>query len=74
MKVYNLQYTGITLGILIVPKALAEDENTQNWFKQFDIPPINAIELNPSQLILGGKSLQEWEDEANGAKEHNSKM
>lgn len=72
MKVYSLQYTGICLGILIVPKALAEDENTQNWFKQFDVPPINAIELDSSQVTLGEKSLQEWEDEYYGSKEYNS--
>jgi hypothetical protein len=74
MKVYSLQYTGIVLGILIVPKALAEDENTQDWFKQFDIPPINAIELDSSQVTLGNKSLQEWENEYYESKEHNSKM
>lgn len=72
MKVYKLQYTGITLGVLIVPRALAEDENIQNWFKQFNISPVDAIELNSSEITLGKKSLQEWEDEYYGTKEYNS--
>ena len=75
MKVYDLQYAGgIRLGILIVPKLLAEDETIQKWFKEFNIPPVNAIELNPAQLTIGSKSFQEWEDEYYGTKEHNSKM
>jgi hypothetical protein len=63
MKVYEIKYTGISLGFLIMPQAYVEDEQTQRWFQQFDIPPVDAIELNPSKVMLGSKSLQEIEQE-----------
>lgn len=63
MKVYDLRYTGIRLGILLVPKALEEDALTQQWFKEFDISPVEARELDAAQVCIGPKSLQEWEDE-----------
>lgn len=63
MKVYEIKYTGISLGFLIMPQAYVEDEQTQSWFKQFDIPPVDAVELDPSKVFLGSKSLQEIEQE-----------
>jgi hypothetical protein len=63
MKVYEIKYTGISLGFLIMPQAYVEDEQTQSWFKQFDIPPVDAVELDPSKVMLGSKSLQEIEQE-----------
>ena len=73
MKVYDLKYAGgIRLGILLVPKALEEDARTQKWFKEFNLPPVNAEELDSNEITLGDKTLQEWEDEYYGTKEHNS--
>jgi hypothetical protein len=63
MKVYEIKYTGISMGFLIMPQAYVEDEQTQRWFKEFDIPPVEAIELDPSKVKLGSKSLQEIEQE-----------
>ena len=63
MKVYEIKYTGISMGFLIMPQAYVEDEQTQRWFKEFDIPPVDAIELDPSKVFLGQKSLQEIEQE-----------
>jgi hypothetical protein len=75
MKVYDLRYAGgVMLGILLVPKALEEDAYTQNWFKEFDLPPVEARELDSTQVMIGPKSLQEWEDEYYGSKEHNSEV
>lgn len=64
MKVYEIRYTGISMGFLIVPQAYAEDKVTQQWFKEFDHPPVDAIELNPDKVYLGKKSLSEIEQEA----------
>lgn len=64
MKVYEVKYTGISMGFLIVPQSYTEDEKTQRWFKEFDRPPIDAIELNPDKVYLGNKSLSEIEQEA----------
>lgn len=63
MKVYEIKYTGVSLGFLIMPQAYVEDGRTQYWFNQFDIPPIEAVELDPSKIMLGSKSLQEIEQE-----------
>lgn len=63
MKVYEIKYTGISLGFLIMPQAYVEDEQTQRWFKQFDISPVEAVELDPSKVFLGQKSLKEIEQE-----------
>lgn len=46
-----------------MPQAYVEDEQTQCWFKQFDIPPVEAVEFDPSKVLLGQKSLQEIEQE-----------
>lgn len=64
MKVYEIKYTGISMGFLIVPHTYVEDERTQQWFKEFDRPPVDAIELNPDKVYLGKKSLSEIEQEA----------
>jgi hypothetical protein len=64
MKVYEVKYTGISMGFLIVPQSYTEDEITQQWFKEFDRPPVDAIELNPDKVYLGNKSLSEIEQEA----------
>jgi hypothetical protein len=64
MKVYEVRYTGISMGFLIVPQAYVEDEVTQQWFKEFERPPVDAIELNPDKVYLGKKSLSEIEQEA----------
>jgi hypothetical protein len=64
MKVYEIKYTGISMGFLIVPHSYVEDERTQQWFKEFDRPPIDAIELNPDNVYLGNKSLSKIEQEA----------
>lgn len=64
MKVYEIKYTGISMGFLIVPHSYVEDERTQQWFKEFDRPPVDAIELNPDKVYLGKKSLSEIEQEA----------
>jgi CRISPR/Cas system-associated protein Cas5 (RAMP superfamily) len=64
MKVYEVKYTGISMGFLIVPQSYVEDERTQQWFKEFDRPPVDAIELNPDKVYLGNKSLSEIEKEA----------
>ena len=73
MKVYDLKYAGgIRLGILLVPKAIEEDARTQQWFQEFNLPPVSAEELDPNKVILGDKTLQEWEDQCYGSKEHNS--
>ena len=64
MKVYEVRYTGISMGFLIVPQSYTEDERTQQWFKEFDRPPVDAIELNPDKVYLGNKSLSEIEQEA----------
>lgn len=64
MKVYELKYTGISMGFLIVPQSYTEDERTQRWFKEFGHPPVDAIELNPDEVYLGNKSLSEIEREA----------
>ena len=63
MKVYEIKYTGISMGFLIMPQAYVENEQTQRWFKEFDIPPVEAVELDPSRVLLGQKSLQEIEQE-----------
>ena len=52
------------MGFLIVPHSYVEDERTQQWFKEFDHPPIDAIELNPDNVYLGNKSLSKIEQEA----------
>lgn len=57
MKIYEIKYTGISMGFLIVPQSYVEDKRTQQWFKEFDCPPIDAIELNPDNVYLGNKSL-----------------
>ena len=73
MKVYDLQYAGgVRLGILLVPKPLEEDPRVQEWFKEFNLPPVEARELPSTLLTLGGKTFQEWEDEYYGTKEHDS--
>lgn len=64
MKVYEIKYTGISMGFLIVPQSYVEDERTQQWFKEFDLPPVDAVELDPDKVFLGGKSLSELEKEA----------
>lgn len=64
MKVYEIRYTGISMGFLIVPQSYIEDKRTQQWFKEFDRPPIEAIELNTDNVYLGNKSLSEIEQEA----------
>lgn len=64
MKVYEVRYTGISMGFLIVPQSYVEDERTQRWFKEFDLPPVDAVELNPDKVFLGSKSLSEIEKEA----------
>ncbi len=64
MKVYEIKYTGISMGFLIVPQSYIEDKRTQQWFKEFDSSPIDAIELNPDNVYLGNKSLFEIEQEA----------
>ena len=64
MKVYEIRYTGISMGFLIVPHSYVEDERTQQWFKEFDRPPVDAIELNPDKVYLGKKSLSEIKQEA----------
>lgn len=63
MKVYEIKYTGISMGFLIMPQAYVEDERTQTWFKEFDRPPVDAIELDPSKVFLGARSLKEIEEE-----------
>lgn len=63
MKVYEIKYTGISIGFLIMPQAYVEDKLTQTWFKEFDIPPIDAIELDPNKVYLGNKTLSEIEKE-----------
>ena len=40
MKVYEIKYTGISVGFLIMPQAYVEDELTQQCFKEFDTPPV----------------------------------
>ena len=40
MKVYEIKYTGISMGFLIVPQSYVEDEVTQQWFKEFDPPSL----------------------------------
>ena len=64
MKVYEVKYTGISIGFLIVPQSYVKDERTQQWFKEFDRPPVDAIELNPDKVYLGNKSLSNIEQEA----------
>jgi hypothetical protein len=64
MKVYELKYTGVSMGFLIVPQSYVEDERTQRWFKEFDLPPVEAVELDPSKVSLGTKSLLEIEQES----------
>ena len=64
MKVYEIKYTGVSMGFLIVPQSYVEDERTQRWFKEFDRSPIDAVELNPDKVFLGDKSLSEIEKEA----------
>lgn len=64
MKVYEVKYTGISMGFLIVPQSYVEDERTQQRFKEFDCPPIDIIELNPDNVYLGNKSLSKIEQEA----------
>jgi hypothetical protein len=64
MKVYEIKYIGISMGFLIVPQSYVEDERTQQWFKEFDLPPVDAVELNPDKVFLGNKSLSELEKEA----------
>ena len=64
MKVYEIKYTGVSMGFLIVPQSYVEDERTQRWFKEFDLPPVDAVELNPGKVFLGSKSLSEIEKEA----------
>ncbi len=64
MKVYEIKYTGISLGFLLVPQSYSEDKITQQWFKEFNQSPIDAMELNPDNIYLGNKSLSEIEQEA----------
>lgn len=64
MKLYELKYTGVSLGFLIVPKSYVQDERIQKWFKEFERPPLDAIELDPSKVFLGTKSLLEIEQES----------
>ena len=64
MKVYEIKYTGVSMGFLIVPQSYVEDERTQRWFKEFELPPVDAVELNPDKVFLGSKSLSEIEKEA----------
>ena len=64
MKVYEIKYTGISMGFLIVPPSYVEDKRTQQWFKEFSHSPIDAIELNPDDVYLGNKTLSEKEQEA----------
>lgn len=64
MKVYEIKYTGISMGFLIVPQSYSEDKRTQQWFKEFDRPPIDAIELNSDKVYFGNKSLFKIEQEA----------
>lgn len=62
MKVYKINYVGITLGFLLMPSAYVENEYTQCWFKEFsNTSPIEVREMNPSLLFIGNKSLQEIE-------------
>jgi hypothetical protein len=63
MKIYEIKYTGISMGFLIVPQSYIEDERTQQWFKEFNCPPVDAIELNPDKVYLGKKTLSEIEQE-----------
>ena len=63
MKVYEIKYTGISVGFLIMPQAYVEDELTQQCFKEFDTPPVWAEELDPSKVFLGARSLKEIEEE-----------
>lgn len=63
MKLYELKYTGVSVGFLIVPTSYVEDERTQKWFKEFDRPPVDAVELDPNKVFLGTKSLLEIEQE-----------
>lgn len=67
MKIYEIKYTGISMGFLIVPPSYVEDKSTQRWFKEFNHPPIDAIELNPDNVYLGNKSLSEIEQEVTNA-------
>lgn len=64
MKIYEIEYTGTSMGFLIVPQSYVEDKRTQQQFKEFNHPPIDAIELNPDNVYLGNKSLSEIEREA----------
>lgn len=62
MKVYEIRYVGISMGFLLMPSAYVENEYIQSWFKEFsNTLPIEAIELDPSRLFIGNKSLQEIE-------------
>ena len=63
MKLYEIKYLGVSVGFLIVPTTYVEDERTQKWFKEFDRPPVDAVELDPNKVFLGTKSLLEIEQE-----------
>jgi hypothetical protein len=63
MKVFEIKYTGISVGFLIMPQAYVEEELTQRCFKEFDTPPVWAEELDPSKVFLGARSLKEIEEE-----------
>lgn len=76
MKVYQLNYAATPLGFLIVPKPFEEQGSLfQEGMKELIwASPLSVKDLDATLVILGGKSLQEWEDEVNGSKEYNSEM
>lgn len=76
MKVYQINYAATPLGFLITPKYFEEQGSLfQEGMKELVwASPFSVKDLDATLITLGGKTLQEWEDEYYGSKEHNSKM